>query len=146
MNQITVPFFTLPQNLVRTGILREMKPCEIYLAVALHHEMERLSNPVLTVTNAQLHNLTGLSPSAIRLARTKLAERGVTSLRRVAGGMYEYSLLNPATGKPWPRRRRGRGPGGSGPPEADPPESGQEIYQPALSEPKREPAGVPLDF
>jgi hypothetical protein len=145
MNQITVPFFTLPQNLVRSGILREMKPCEILLTLSLHHEMERLSNPVLTVSNADLHKLTGLSPSAVRLARTKLAERGLVSLRRVVGGMYEYSLLNPETKRPWPRKRRGGSPR-SGSPESGSPEGEQRTGKPVLSEPKREPFGVPLQF
>lgn len=146
MNQITVPFFTLPQNFVRSGILREMKPCEVSLVVALHHEMERVSNPVLVVTNADLRRLTGLSPSAIRLARTKLEERGVVSLRRVAGGMYEYSLLNPETKQPWPRVRRRRGQGASAWAQPAAPESGQEPYKPVLTQTKPEPSGVRLDF
>lgn len=133
MNQIKTPFFTLPQLVVRAGILREMKPCELSLAVALHHEMERLSNPVLVLTNEAIFEMTGLSPSAIRLARTKLAERNLVSLRRVAGGMYEYTILNPETGIPWVRVRgkRGRGPGGSGSPE-----STAEAYKPILSSPQ----------
>lgn len=132
MNQIKTPFFTLPQYVVRDGILRAMKPCEVSLAVALHHEMERLSNPVLVMTNAAIKELTGLSPSAIRVARTKLGERKLVTLRRIAGGMYEYTLLNPETGVPWARVRgkRGTGPGGSGSPE-----SSAEAYKPILSSP-----------
>ena len=143
MNQIVTPFFTLPQWLVRAGTLRLMKPCEVALAVALHHEMERLSNPVLVLTNQAIFEMTGLSPSAIRLARTKLTERNLVSLRRVAGGMYEYTLLNPETGVPWVRVRgkRGRSSGGSVPAEVAP-----EPYKPILSTPKPQPIEVRLDF
>jgi hypothetical protein len=103
VNQIKAPFFTIPQSLVRSGILHDMKSSEVSLVMALHHEMERLSNPVFVTKNADLSKLTGLSVSSLRIARTKLIERGVISARQVLGGAYEYSILNPETQRPWTR-------------------------------------------
>ncbi len=144
MNQIKAPFFTIPQHLVRAGILHEMKGCEAALAIALHHEMERLSNPVFVIKNADLTKLTGLSISSLRIARTKLIEREVISARKVLGGAYEYSILNPETKLPWvrvaPKRGRRGGPGSD--------EGSAPAYEPVLSNaPANKPVqGVRLEF
>jgi hypothetical protein len=144
MNQIKAPFFTIPQQLVRAGTLHDMKCSEVSLVVALHHEMERLSNPVFVTKNADLTRLTGLSTSSLRIARTKLVERGVIATRKVLGGTYEYSILNPETGAPWVRvpPRRGRAGGPSSGDGAAP------TYEPVLSSPPAtKPAqGIRLDF
>ncbi len=139
MNLVSVPFFTLPQVIVRSGVLSAMKPGELSLAVALYHEMERRSESAFTITNAELHTLTGLSPSSFRAARTKLAERGLVSLRRVAGGMYEYSLLNPETKQPWVRRIPRRKQADAG---------GEGEYKPILSNPPDNSGspGMPMQF
>ena len=144
MNQIKAPFFTLPQQIVRAGVLHDMKCSEVSLAVALHHEMERLSNPVFIIKNADLTKLTGLSASSLRIGRTKLIERGVISARKVLGGAYEYSILNPETQRPWVRvaPKRGRR-GGPGPGDGAAP-----AYEPILSNPSAEKPTrvVPLEF
>jgi hypothetical protein len=144
MNQIKTPFFTIPQQLVRGGSLHDMKRCEVSLMVALHHEMERLSNPVFMVKNADLTKLTGLSPCSLRIARTKLGERGVIATRKVLGGAYEYSILNPETRRPWVRVLAKRGKSG-GPNSGD---SGAPAYEPVLSSPPatKPVKGIPLDF
>lgn len=144
MNQITAPFFTVPQQLVRAGTLHDMKGCEASLVMALHHEMERLSNPVFVIKNADLTKLTGLSTSSLRIARTKLIERGVISARKVLGGAYEYSVLNPQTQRPWVRVPAKRGRRG-GPNSGD---GAAPAYEPVLGNPPatKPVQGVPLDF
>jgi len=144
MNQIKTPFFTIPQHLVRSGVLHDMRPCEVCLAVALHHEMERLSNPVFVVKNADLSKLTGLSTCSLRIARTKLGERGVITTRKVLGGAYEYSILNPETRRPWVRVLARRGKVG-GPDAGD---GGAPAYEPVIGSPSnpKPVQGIPLEF
>jgi hypothetical protein len=121
-----------------------MKCSEVSLVVALHHEMERLSNPVFVIKNADLTKLTGLSASSLRIGRTKLIERGVISARKVLGGAYEYSVLNPETQTPWlrvpPKRGRRGGP--------DSGDCAAPAYEPVLSTPpaNKPVQGVRLDF
>jgi hypothetical protein len=144
MNQIKAPFFTIPQHLVRGGALHDMKCSEVSLVVALHHEMERLSNPVFMVKNADLTKLTGLSTCSLRIARTKLTERGVIATRKVLGGAYEYSILNPETRRPWVRVLAKRG--GAGNPNSG--DSGAPTHEPVISAPNSsQPVqGIPLEF
>jgi len=103
MNQVSDPFFTLPQSLVRKGHLAKMRGSEVSLLVFLYHEMERLSKPGFELINLEIELQTNASVSSIRIARTKLMERGLISIKRVRGGIYEYTLLDPNTGRAWKR-------------------------------------------
>jgi hypothetical protein len=104
MNLLSVPYFTLPQSLVRTHVLRAMKSCELALYVLLCHQMERFSKSQFTMKNADISDLTGLSASSLRHARTKLVERCLVQCQRGLGGIYTYTMLDPNTGEAWPKR------------------------------------------
>jgi len=95
-------YFGLPQHVIRSGQWAQMKPSEQSLYVCLMFESEHYSSREIKKSDADLHNLTGLSPRAFCNARKKLQERGLVFCRRGRGNVYVYVICNPETGSAWP--------------------------------------------
>lgn len=95
-------FFTVPQALVRSGLLAKMRPVEVAVYIALLHEFERRSTTSMKITNAHLKKLAGVSARALHEARPWLKQRGLINNQRTAGGAFIYALLHPVTGEPLP--------------------------------------------
>ncbi len=95
-------FFGLPQELIRRGIWKQMKPGEIDLYTCLAHRSERNRNRKLMVSDAEVHEEVGTAARTLCNARKKLQERGLIKYERERGGRYTYELCDPSTGRPYP--------------------------------------------
>src|SRR5262249_25004302 len=95
-------FFGVPQHLVRSGLLKRLKPAEVKLYLGLLHDSERYRNRELIRSDQQLTDLIGVSPRSLRDARIKLQEHGLVQYELPAGRKGRYVICNPETGKPYP--------------------------------------------
>lgn len=96
----SVPFFPVPQELLRSGQFAKLTGAAVKLYVAICYEAQRKSSPSVELSNSTIRELVGLSPSAIRRARTQLWENGLIDADDVPGVPTLYVLLNPQTRKP----------------------------------------------
>lgn len=142
-------FFTVPQLLVDGGYLSKMRPAEVSLYLLILHRSERISKPWVMLTNDQIKEQAGLSPSSVRTARTKLSERGLVRTQRTRGGVYEYTLTDPRTGEPLPKQFMERNTARPKTRILSSPERMMEPSAPGSHIPgpvRDEPGGVPLDW
>jgi len=95
-------FFGMPQELVRSGIWKQMRPGEKDLYTCLMHRSERYRNRRLTVSDEEVRGEVGAAARTLCNARKKLQERGLITYEREKGGRYTYELCDPGTGRPYP--------------------------------------------
>lgn len=95
-------FFGMPQELIRSGIWKELKPGEKDLYVCLLHRSERHRTRTMTVPDAEVRKEVGTATRTCCDARKKLQERGLITYKREEGGAYTYELCDPNTREPYP--------------------------------------------
>jgi hypothetical protein len=100
----TAPFYSVPQALVTSGKLRNLREGAHKLYQLILYAAQQRTRVALELSNREINELAGLSPNTIRRGRTELAEIGLIHLRQSPGGRYTYVILNPLTGVPLPGR------------------------------------------
>jgi len=96
--------FSIPHALFDDGTFRKLTPAACKLLGFLYHDMNRRSAPCIRISLTQLALELGMDKKTIRAARKVLESKGAIRCRRAraAGGRYEFHLVNPETGKPFP--------------------------------------------
>lgn len=95
-------FFGLPQELVRRGIWKQMKPGEHGLYIYLMEQSERLCSRLIRATDSEINEAVGVAPRTLCNARKKLKERGIVLYEAKRGNRYAYTICNLQTGLPYP--------------------------------------------
>lgn len=95
-----VPFFPVPQDLIRSGKFAKLSGAAVKLYDLICYEAQRTSSAAVLLSNRTIEELAGLSPSAIRRARTQLWELGLLDAAEDAGKPTLYVVLNPQTRQP----------------------------------------------
>lgn len=99
----TAPFYSVPQFLISSGLLRSLSAGALKLYQLLLFTAQHKTRVELELSNLEIREQAGLSPNTIRRARTKLKEFGLVDLKQTLGDRYTYVILNPLTGSPLPR-------------------------------------------
>jgi hypothetical protein len=83
---------------------KELEPSECKLLMYLYHAMQRASSPCIRTSGTSLTLSLGMDSKTIRAARVGLESKGYIRCNRAAkaGAAYEYHLLNPENGEPFP--------------------------------------------
>jgi len=102
-------FFTIPQEFVESGRLRDCSPSAVKLYTVLYYFAQKHSAVRLEFSNAQLKAHAGLDTKSISSARDQLRTLGQITFQKGSMGVYTYVLLNPITGTelPAPQGRTG---------------------------------------
>jgi hypothetical protein len=92
-------FFPVPQHLIDAGIWRELsgpaKDLYMYLLMlAQKHSAVRIQT-----VGYEIHDWTGVHENSQKKAREELAQFGLIAFKRIRGCVYEYQMLDPATGQ-----------------------------------------------
>jgi hypothetical protein len=99
-------FFGLHQQVLRSGLWASLRPGEKDLYVYLMEESERFCTLVLKRTDAEIQAAVGTASRTLCNARKRLQERGLIGYRSGDGNKYQYTICDPATGKPYPGAQR----------------------------------------
>jgi hypothetical protein len=105
----TAPFYSVPQFLITSGLLKELSAGALKLYQLLLFTAQKRTKVELEMSNLEIRNQADLSPNTIRRGRTKLKEVGLVDLKQISGGRYTYVILNPLTGSPLPHPRSPQG-------------------------------------
>jgi len=105
----TAPFYSVPQFLVNSGLLRDLSAGALKLYQLLLFTAQQRTRVELELSNRDIRRHAELSPNTIRRARTRLKEVGLVDLKQTSGGRYTYVVLNPLTRCPLPHPRSPRG-------------------------------------
>lgn len=95
-------FFGLPQQVLRSGLWKVMRPGEKDLYVFLMAESERCCSRQLGCTDKEIAERVGVKARTLCNARKKLQERGLITCVRQRGNRYQYVICDPSTGQPYP--------------------------------------------
>jgi hypothetical protein len=95
-------YFGVPQQVVRSGLWKKMKPGEKDLYIYLLEQSERYQTRELRRTDTEISQNVGVRPRTLCNARKKLQEHGLIRCLRGDGNKYRYTLCDPATGHPYP--------------------------------------------
>jgi hypothetical protein len=95
-------FFGVPQEVIRSGLLRTVKEGEVRLYLALMERSEYYCTREITLTDQQIRGLVGAAPRTLCDARKKLQELGLIQYRKGGGNRYTYVICDPATNNPYP--------------------------------------------
>jgi hypothetical protein len=95
-------FFGMPQELIRSGIWKQMRPGEKDLYVCLLHRSERYRTRTITISDATVEEEVGAATRTCCNARKKLQERGLITYKREKGSSYTYELCDPKARQPYP--------------------------------------------
>lgn len=90
-------FFTVPQEIVRSGLLRELSGSALKLYVFLLDHCQRYSCVAVELSNLSIGDFSGLHANTIAGAREALERAGLISCFACdqCGGIIRYRLLNP---------------------------------------------------
>jgi hypothetical protein len=91
-NMVKCPYFSVPQFVIRDEIWAQLKPAAKDLYMALLHQIERFSRPEVTMTDADVKKLVGVSSRSLRNARTALKEKGLVEFKCGSGNKYRYVI------------------------------------------------------
>lgn len=101
----TASFYTVPQSLITSGLLRSLSGGAHKLYQVILYEAQHRTRVEVELSNLEVLERAGLSPNTIRRARTELKEARLIDLRQAPGSRYTYVILNPLTGAPLPHPR-----------------------------------------
>jgi len=95
-------WFGVHPQVVRSKLLKQLKPSEILLYLYLMERSEFLCNRVIRARDCDITEAVGLSSRAARNARIKLQECGLIRCVRGPGNVYIYTICDPRTKQPYP--------------------------------------------
>ena len=95
-----INFFPVPQDLLKTGTLKRLRGGASKLYLLLLYDAQRISQCSIELSNRDIGESIGLSPTALRIARVQLWEAGLIDMIEASGKATLYVVLNPVTRTP----------------------------------------------
>jgi hypothetical protein len=96
-------YFTVPQQVVRSGILRDLSRAALALYLFFVDYAQRYNVVRFEIASYTIDDYIGIDPSHIPAARRQLADAGlITFQQNRRNRLYTYELLNPVTKQPLP--------------------------------------------
>ena len=91
-----------PPEIFETGIVPQMKGCDLKLYLFLLRFSDRKSTRQFKATDAEIDAQAGVSTGALRNARINLSKLGLIQCEKTSGRGYTYTLCDVKTKRPFP--------------------------------------------
>jgi hypothetical protein len=95
-------FFTMPREIVESGLLMGLSPCALSLYVFLLYLAQKHSAVQIETVAYEIGDYTHMDPKSVKSARENLESAGLITCHKRQHGVIAYQLLNPKTGLPLP--------------------------------------------